>query len=242
MNSAKVSDLSTNKISSDIHVGSLKLAVHNPAVAHSIISKFLKRSIDLLISLSVVIGFAPVFAILIILVSLDGGPAFYAQRRVGRGGRIFRCWKFRTMVVDAEQKLQQLLANDEKARQEYMTFWKLKDDPRITTVGRFLRRYSLDELPQIVNVIKGDMSIVGPRPRSIQEMQFFETNIPQSNEAYKMVRPGLTCLWQINGRNRLNLETKGWLDAYYAINWSIIGDVAIIVATFPVVIRGKGAF
>jgi lipopolysaccharide/colanic/teichoic acid biosynthesis glycosyltransferase len=242
MDIAKVSDLSINKISSDIHAGSLKLAVHNPAAAHSIISKFLKRSIDLLISLSVVIGFAPVFAILIILVSLDGGPAFYAQSRVGRGGRLFQCLKFRTMVVNAEQKLEQLLANDEKARQEYATFRKLKDDPRVTAVGRFLRRYSLDELPQLLNVIKGDMSIVGPRPRFIKDMEFFETIMPEVSQTYKMVKPGLTCLWQISGRNRLGAETRGWLDAYYATNWSIAGDLAIIVATFGVVIRGKGAF
>ena len=213
-----------------------------PPHASAARSPISKRMMELIISLSVVIGFAPVFAILIVLVSLDGGPAFYAQSRIGRGGRIFKCWKFRTMHVNADEMLAVLLATDEKARQEYTRIWKLKDDPRITRVGRFLRRYSLDELPQILNVIKGDMSIVGPRPRSVQEMQFFDPNMPEFNESYKTVRPGLTCIWQISGRNNINLETKGCLDAYYATNWSIIGDIAIMFATFPVIIKGDGAF
>jgi undecaprenyl-phosphate galactose phosphotransferase len=205
-------------------------------------STFLKRALDLTISLSVVIAFAPIFAILIIAVSLDGGPAFYAQKRVGQRGRIFHCWKFRTMVADADEKLEELLATDERVREEYSSFWKLKDDPRVTGVGRFLRRYSLDELPQILNVIKGDMSIVGPRPRSIKEMELYGSKMPEFTPDYGMVRPGLTCLWQIKGRNRLSVETKIRLDAHYARNWSLHGDIAIIFATFPVVIRGEGAY
>lgn len=204
-------------------------------------STFLKRTVDLAISLFIVIAFAPIFAILIIIVSLDGGPAFYAQKRVGRHGRIFHCWKFRTMVFNAEEKLEELLAADERVRQEYLTYWKLKDDPRVNGVGRFLRRYSLDELPQILNIIKGDMSIVGPRPRSINEMGLYESNMPEFAQDYKIVRPGLTCLWQIRGRNRLSIEKKGWLDAQYARNWSLFGDIGIILATIPVVIRGDGA-
>lgn len=147
------------------------------------------------------------------------------------------------MVVNAEEKLEELLATDERVRQEYLSFWKLKDDPRVTGVGRFLRRYSLDELPQILNIVKGDMSIVGPRPRSIKEMALYESIMPpEFTQGYKEVRPGLTCLWQISGRNRLSTETKGWLDAHYARNWSLHGDIAIIFATIPVVIRGEGAF
>ncbi|SRR5579884_156132 len=219
----------------------LLLRFHKADSNKHYISPALKRLIDLLISLSALILFAPLFSILIILVALDG-PAFYAQRRVGQGGRTFICWKFRTMVVNADEKLAQLLAADEKAREEYETFWKLKDDPRVTRIGRFLRRYSLDELPQILNIIKGDMSIVGPRPRSVQEMEFFQSTMPEYNVSYKRVRPGLTCLWQVSGRNCLGLEIKGQLDDYYAKNWSIAGDVAIIFATFPAVIRGKGAF
>lgn len=208
----------------------------------STISAVLKRTIDITIAISAAILLTPLLAVLIIVVSLDGGPAFYVQTRVGRGGRIFRCWKFRTMVVDADEKLKKLLASDETARQQYRTFWKLKDDPRITEVGRFLRRYSLDELPQMLNVMAGQMSIVGPRPRSIKEMEFFESLMPGASLSYVSVKPGLTCLWQIGGRNLLSLETKGWLDALYAKNWSVSGDIAIITATLPAVIKGEGAF
>jgi lipopolysaccharide/colanic/teichoic acid biosynthesis glycosyltransferase len=208
----------------------------------STVSAVFKRSIDIIIAVSAAIILVPVLAVLIIVVSFDGGPAFYVQTRVGRGGRIFRCWKFRTMVVDADEKLMKLLASDETARQQYRTFWKLKDDPRITSVGRFLRRYSLDELPQILNVVAGQMSIVGPRPRSIKEMEFFESLMPGASLSYVSVKPGLTCLWQISGRNHLSLETKGWLDTLYAKNWSVSGDIAIITATLPAVISGQGAF
>jgi lipopolysaccharide/colanic/teichoic acid biosynthesis glycosyltransferase len=218
------------------------LCFHKGDCRYSFTSIFLKRAIDLIVSLSVVTAFLPCFAMLIILVALDGGPVFYTQRRVGQGGRTFLCWKFRTMVVNADEKLEALLATDEKARQEYATFWKLKDDPRVTRIGRLLRRYSLDELPQMLNVIKGDMSIVGPRPRSVKEMEFFRSNMPESAQSYKEVRPGLTCLWQVCGRNCLGLEAKGQLDDWYSRNWSIIGDFAIVIATFPVVIRAKGAF
>jgi len=218
------------------------LRLHKGDGRYSFTSIFLKRAIDLIVSLSVITVFAPCFAMLIISVALDAGPVFYAQRRIGRGGRTFLCWKFRTMVVNADEKLEALLATDEKARQEYATFWKLKDDPRVTRIGRFLRRYSLDELPQMLNVIKGDMSIVGPRPRSVKEMEFFRSNMPESDQSYKEVRPGLTCLWQVSGRSCLGLKAKGQLDDWYSRNWSIIGDLAIVIATFPVVIRGKGAF
>jgi lipopolysaccharide/colanic/teichoic acid biosynthesis glycosyltransferase len=205
-------------------------------------SAFLKRQFDVVASLLVIIGLAPVFAAMIILVSLDGGPAFYTQKRVGRNGRTFGCFKFRTMVVDADEELKRLLAADETLRAEYQTYWKLKDDPRVTRIGKFLRRYSLDELPQVINVLRGDMSLVGPRPRSLNEMRFFESSMPESNEGYVTVRPGLTGLWQISGRNALSLETKGQLDALYAENWSFRKDLAIIVATVPVVLKGEGAF
>jgi undecaprenyl-phosphate galactose phosphotransferase len=229
-------------IDNSLNILAIILRFHKGDWRHSFTSIFLKRAIDLIVSLQVVIVFAPCFAMLIILVALDGGPVFYAQRRTGLGGRTFRCWKFRTMVVNADEKLEALLATDEKARREYATFWKLKDDPRVTRIGRFLRRYSLDELPQMLNVIKGDMSIVGPRPRSVREMEFFRSNMPESDQSYKQVRPGLTCLWQVCGRNCLGLEAKGQLDDWYSRKWSIIGDFAIVIATFPVVMRGKGAF
>ena len=154
-------------------------------VVHSRLSEFVKRAMDLLISLSLLCVSAPILVILITLLSLDGGPAFYSQKQVGLGGQIFRCWKFRTMVVDAEEKLKELLARDAETRREYEKFWKLKNDPRVTTVGGFLRRYSLDELPQIFNVINGDMSLVGPRPRSVEEIAFFESKMPEFNREYR---------------------------------------------------------
>ena len=133
---------------------------------------FLKRTLDVVACSIFIIAFAPLIAFLIILVSLDGGPAFYSQKRIGRNGAMFPCFKFRTMVEDADRVLEQLLAEDAALRQEFQRFWKLKDDPRVTLVGKILRRYSLDELPQIFNVLRGDMSLVGPRPRPVSEMQY----------------------------------------------------------------------
>jgi undecaprenyl-phosphate galactose phosphotransferase len=203
---------------------------------------FLKRTVDVVACSIFIIAFAPLIAFLIILVSLDGGAAFYSQERIGRNGAIFSCWKFRTMVEDADRVLEQLLAEDAALRQEFQRFWKLKDDPRVTLVGKFLRRYSLDELPQIFNVLRGDMSLVGPRPRPVNEMQYFESVMPELNHAYLSVKPGLTGLWQISGRNHLTLEEKAELDARYARDWCVRGDFAIILATFPIVFSGDGAF
>ena len=203
---------------------------------------FLKRTLDVVACSIFIIAFAPLIAFLIILVSLDGGPAFYSQKRIGRNGAMFPCFKFRTMVEDADRALEQLLAEDAALRQEFQRFWKLKDDPRVTLVGKILRRYSLDELPQIFNVLRGDMSLVGPRPRPVSEMQYFESVMPEFNHAYLSVKPGLTGLWQISGRNHLTLEEKAELDARYARDWSVRGDFAIILATFPIVFSGDGAF
>jgi undecaprenyl-phosphate galactose phosphotransferase len=202
----------------------------------------LKRTLDVVACSIFIIAFAPLIAFLIILVSLDGGPAFYSQKRIGRNGAMFPCFKFRTMVEDADRVLEQLLAEDAALRQEFQRFWKLKDDPRVTLVGKILRRYSLDELPQIFNVLRGDMSLVGPRPRPVSEMQYFESVMPEFNHAYLSVKPGLTGLWQISGRNHLTLEEKAELDARYARDWSVRGDFAIILATFPIVFSGDGAF
>ena len=203
---------------------------------------FLKRAVDVVACSIVVLAFAPLIAFLIVLVSLDGGPAFYSQKRIGRNGAIFPCWKFRTMVEDADRVLERLLAEDAALRMEFQRFRTLKDDPRVTWVGKFLRRYSLDELPQIFNVLRGDMSLVGPRPRPISEMLYFESVMPEFNNAYLSVKPGLTGLWQISGRNHLTIEEKAELDARYARDWSVRGDFAIILATFPIVFSGHGAF
>jgi len=146
------------------------------------------------------------------------------------------------MVEQADEILEKLLAGDPAARREYEQYWKLKKDPRVTLIGKFLRRYSLDELPQIFNVLRGDMSLVGPRPRSIKEMELFDSVMPELNEAYKSVKPGLTGLWQVSGRNRLTLKEKAELDARYVKDLSMRGDLAIILATVPVMLSGDGAF
>jgi lipopolysaccharide/colanic/teichoic acid biosynthesis glycosyltransferase len=200
----------------------------------------LKRVMDIVISASALMLFAPVLSLLILLVKRDGGPAFYAQWRVGRGGKYFRCYKIRSMVMDSDRILEELLARDERANREYQLYWKLSKDPRITPIGAILRRYSLDELPQLLNILRGDMSIVGPRPRSINELH--RTNfLVRGIDPYLSVRPGLTGLWQISGRNNIDLEGKIRLDTKYVETWSINQDVTIIMATFRVVFMGDGA-
>jgi exopolysaccharide production protein ExoY len=200
-----------------------------------------KRAFDILASAVISVILLPIIAFLIVLVMLDGGPAFYAQRRVGRGGVIFKCWKFRTMVEDADAQLETILRHRPDLRIEFEKYWKLENDPRVTWIGKFLRRYSLDELPQVFNVLIGDMSLVGPRPRSVKEMQYFDATLPESSISYLRLKPGITGWWQINGRNKLSLSDKAKLDAEYAERCSITMDLFILVATLPVVISGDGA-
>ena len=199
-----------------------------------------KRMLDVVAAGSALLLLAPIFLVLIRLVVRDGGSAFYAQRRVGLQGREFRCLKFRTMVPNAEQKLKALLDADASLRAEYERYWKLNDDPRITTVGRLLRRYSLDELPQFINVLTGEMSLVGPRPRSVTEVAFMESQFPLAS-AYRHVKPGITGPWQVSGRNELTLAEKAVLDARYATEWTLLGDVKLMLVTFGVILTGHGA-
>ncbi|MDR1945564.1 MAG: undecaprenyl-phosphate galactose phosphotransferase WbaP [Desulfovibrio sp.] len=199
----------------------------------------MKRLMDLLLCLpagAVLLAFLPAAALLIRLDSR--GSVFFTQNRVGRDGKNFKVFKFRTMVADAPQVLQETLAGDEKLRREWETDQKLADDPRLTRAGRILRRTSLDELPQILNVIKGEMSLVGPRPIVANE-------IPRYGEAYalyKRVSPGITGLWQISGRNDLSYAERVELDQRYVYNWSVWLDIYIIVRTVPALVSGKGAY
>lgn len=201
----------------------------------------LKRGLDIGGAGLALIFLLPLLLTLWILVRLDGGPAFYYQMRVGRYGTLFKCYKFRTMVVDAEKRLQDLLKNDPASRAEFEQFWKLRQDPRITRIGAFLRRSSLDELPQLVNILLGEMSLVGPRPRSTAEIHRIVTTW-HGQDPYFSVRPGLTGLWQVSGRNSLDLDHKIFLDTKYIRTWSLKGDVKIIFKTFHVVFRGDGAY
>ena len=182
----------------------------------------LKRALDILGAGALLLLAAPAFALLALLIRADGGPAFYAHERVGRGGRRFGCLKFRSMVTDSQARLAALLDADPAARAEWEATRKLKDDPRVTRTGRFLRATSLDELPQLINVLRGEMSLVGPRPVVAAELA---AHYGAAAEYYLSVRPGITGLWQISGRSETSYDTRVALDTQYATNPSIWTDL-----------------
>lgn len=196
-----------------------------------------KRSFDIVAALALLIVLAPIFLLLALLVRRDGGPVFFRHTRIGRNGQRFHCLKFRTMVPDAEQRLARLLAEDAQAAAEWAQSFKLRHDPRITPVGRFLRKTSLDELPQLLNVLAGSMSLVGPRPIVEDELRRYG----EAAALYLMLRPGLTGMWQINGRNDTSYDERVRFDAWYALNRSLWTDTKILVATVPAVMRKRGA-
>ncbi len=181
---------------------------------------------------------SPLFFILIRKIREDGGPAFYSQKRIGKNGKEFSCWKFRSMIVNAENVLKDYLAANPGARAEWDREFKLKDDPRITPVGHFLRRSSLDEIPQLWNVLRGDMSLVGPRPIVEGEKHYYGDKLVD----YQSVKPGITGLWQVSGRNDISYEQRVALDSWYVENWSIWNDIVIILKTILVVLYRKGAY
>lgn len=166
------------------------------------------------------------------------GYAVYAHERIGENGRPFRCYKFRTMYKDAEEKLQEILSLDEAIRTEWENNWKLRDDPRITKIGKFLRKTSLDELPQIFNVMKGEMSVVGPRPYLPREKADIDDNIHIITSA----KPGITGLWQVSGRSNTGYRYRIKLDTWYVMNWSLWLDIVIILKTIKVVLKAEGAY
>jgi lipopolysaccharide/colanic/teichoic acid biosynthesis glycosyltransferase len=183
------------------------------------------------------------FLPLMILVALavfaaDPGPVIFAQRRIGRGGRHFWCLKFRTMVVDADQRITDLLATDPQARIEWERDRKLRHDPRITAIGGFLRKSSLDELPQLINVVRGDMSLVGPRPIVDAEAGRYGRYFGH----YCRVRPGITGLWQISGRNDVSYRRRVAFDVTYSRSRSLLFDTRILFATIPSVLKARGSY
>ncbi|MEL7591148.1 MAG: exopolysaccharide biosynthesis polyprenyl glycosylphosphotransferase [Anaerolineaceae bacterium] len=202
------------------------------------VSRVLKRASDLLLSLvSLVITF-PLFLFFSLLIWIDSpGPVIYTQQRLGRGGKVFNIYKFRTMVVGAEEELKILLAENENLRAEYETYHKLQNDPRVTRVGRFLRVTSFDEFPQIINVIKGEMSWVGPRAYLPSELG----QMGESAGIIHRVSPGLTGWWQVMGRHSLSFKERLQLDEYYISNFSLLMDVFILFKTFFIVVSGRGA-
>jgi Undecaprenyl-phosphate galactose phosphotransferase WbaP len=181
----------------------------------------------------------PVFVFIALLIHLDSkGDLLYGQHRIGKRGETFKLWKFRTMIMEAEQVLSSHLADNPAARHEWKTTHKLKDDPRITRVGGLLRKTSLDELPQLWNVLKGEMSLVGPRPIVKEEVGLYQDGY----RLYKQVRPGITGLWQVSGRNDVGYEDRVRFDEYYARNWSFWLDIYILLRTCWAVLRRHGAY
>lgn len=178
----------------------------------------------------------PVIAVLAILVMRDGGKPFFGHQRVGKSGRSFKCWKIRSMVTNAEAHLQDHLRNNPTARDEWAANFKLSQDPRITKLGGFLRKSSLDELPQIWNILKGEMSVVGPRPVTLSELDLYGT----AREYYHAVLPGLTGLWQVSGRNDISYRERVMLDVRYAVTHNFLMDVQIILETADAVINRTG--
>ena len=197
-----------------------------------------KRAIDIMLVTAAIILFAPLLLTIAILVRLDGGEILFRHQRIGRNGKPFDCLKFRTMVPQADKVLAELLARDKAAAAEGAATFKLRNDPRITRIGRVLRASSLDELPQLFNVLRGEMSIVGPRPIVSAEISYYGDEY----RSYLQVRPGITGLWQASGRSDVGYGRRVALDAWYVRNWCIWHDVAIICRTIPAVLKRKGSY
>lgn len=200
---------------------------------------FLARTVfDRVFAAAALLFFAPVMLCICALLYLrEGGPVFFAQPRVGKGGRRFNCLKFRTMVPDAAERLEQILASDPVARAEWEVSRKLTNDPRVSCLGHFLRKSSLDELPQFINVLRGDMAIVGPRPIVSEELPLYGDRV----SAYLSVRPGITGLWQVSGRSDTTFPERVEMDARYVGSRSFAMDLWIILRTVGVLISQRGA-
>jgi exopolysaccharide production protein ExoY len=210
----------------------------SPPCRHSAIYRG-KRVLDVTCALVSLALFLPVLIFISLAIKVSSkGPVLYSQTRLGYGGRPFRCLKFRTMAQDADQRLQEILATCPSAAREYSEYAKLRADPRVTVVGRFLRRWSLDELPQIFNVLIGQMSFVGPRPILPHEVERYSDSLPR----YISVKPGITGLWQISGRCQTTFAARVLFDQAYIENHSLRDDLAIIARTATVLLRRTGAY
>ena len=198
-----------------------------------------KRTFDLVVSLGAIIAVLPLLALIcVVLKWRDKGPILFRHTRIGFGGRRFACYKFRSMVVDADQILEHYLRENADARREWDITHKLKSDPRITPIGRILRASSLDELPQLFNVLVGDMSIVGPRPIVSSEIPRYGSDF----EAYAATRPGLTGLWQVSGRSDCTYPERVALDARYVRQWGFRSDLLVVAKTFHAVLARRGSY
>jgi exopolysaccharide production protein ExoY len=194
----------------------------------------MKRLLDVSFVLMALPIVLPVILVLAAVLKVSGNSPFFTQERVGLGGRTFRLWKLRTMVPNAEERLQEYLQKDEAARREWDAYQKLSHDPRITEFGQFLRKSSLDELPQLLNVLVGDMSLVGPRPMMVDQQELYP------GTAYYALRPGLTGTWQISDRNQSTFAQRAEFDADYERNLTFVKDLKILLSTVGVVLRATG--
>ena len=215
--------------------------IKNKALIKKDFYKKIKSKLDFLFAFVSLIIFLPIYLLIALLIKLSSrGPIFYTQERFGKNNTVFNCIKFRTMHPEAESMLISLIENDEKLKNEFYKDYKIKNDPRITFIGKFLRKTSLDELPQFINVLKGEMSIVGPRPIIAEEIPKYGENFLQVFS----VKPGITGLWQISGRNNLSYERRVALDKIYSEEISFILDLRIFLRTIGVILfpKDNGAF
>lgn len=217
--------------SHDTIILSYKSNLENP------LQRRLKFTFDFLTALFLFILALPVYVILYILISLEGGQPIYGHRRIGQNGREFKCLKFRSMAKNSDELLKHLLETNPLAATEWQETQKLRNDPRITRVGHFIRKTSLDELPQLLNVLRGDMSLVGPRPIVQAEVHHYGENF----DYYKAIRPGITGLWQVSGRSNTGYAERVQLDRWYVRNWTLWHDIAILAKTLPAVFLRRGA-
>jgi undecaprenyl-phosphate galactose phosphotransferase len=197
-----------------------------------------KRAVDLASVLVLAAVLSPFIVPLLVAMALSNGPIIYAHRRIGRDGKMFNCFKFRTMVPDADKVLYDVLERSPELKAEWLRDHKLRDDPRVTRIGAFLRRTSLDELPQLWNVLRGEMSMVGPRPIVKEELLRYGRSAP----VYLSAKPGVTGLWQVSGRNNTDYRRRVAIDVYYVRNRSTLLDLYILIRTVRVVMGGRGAY
>ena len=222
-------DASPNSHAAELSDAPLKSTVRN--------GDTLKRIFDILVTASIIVFISPIYMLIALAIKLsDPGPVFYSHRRIGRNGKAFGCLKFRTMVSNGDKVLADYFLNNPEADVEWATMRKLRHDPRVTSIGRILRKFSLDEIPQL-STCCGEISLVGPRRVMAEELVHYGLN----KHLYFRVRPGLTGLWQISGRSELSYDKRVELDCHYVENWRFGNDIVIMVRTIPVVCSAKGS-
>lgn len=215
----------------------IKLLTYNSGLEQPL-PRMIKRGFDIAVSGTLLLLASPVMLVIGLMVKRDGGPMFFGHARIGKNGKTFKCLKFRSMIHNSQAVLERYLAEHPEAREEWEADHKLKNDPRVTGFGKFLRASSLDELPQLINVLKGEMSLVGPRPIVMAEVTKYEHDIAH----YYRVSPGITGLWQVSGRNDVTYGQRVQMDSWYVRNWSLWHDIAILCKTVPALMKRSGAY